>query len=276
MTSIVIVNYKNPPLLRLCLSSLKRVLSANFKHEIIVVDIASSPETRNTAREFPEVKLTAFKENIGYTKGVNEGIRVSAGDYVLILNPDMVPMAKSIEDLASYLATNTDTGLVGSRLLNFDGSAQNSCFRYYTPLTILCRRSCLGRTPFGKKILAKFMLTDKNLNETAEVEWLMGSAVMVSKKAAEKVGLMDERFFLYMSDVDWARRFWENGFKVAYYPHSEMYHYHRRGSRGYFGLLDVFINKQSRWHLLDALKYFSKRWFQSRKRGFETISTIWP
>ena len=262
MTSIAIINYKNPALLRLCLSSLKRVPSANFKHEILVVDIASSPETRNIAKEFQDVKLLAFKENVGYTRGVNEGIKASSGDYVLILNPDVIPMARSIEGLTSYLATNTDVGLAGPRLLNFDGSAQNSCFRYYTPLTILCRRSPLGRTFIGKKILNKFMMADKDLNEPAEVEWLMGSAVMVSKKAANKVGLLDEKFFLYMSDVDWARRFWENGFKVAYFPRSEMYHYHKRGSKGRFGPLDIFLNKQSHLHLIDALKYFHKYGFK--------------
>ncbi|OGN08190.1 MAG: hypothetical protein A3J46_00950 [Candidatus Yanofskybacteria bacterium RIFCSPHIGHO2_02_FULL_41_11] len=258
MTSIVIVNHKNPALLRLCLSSLKKVLSLNFKHEILVIDIATSPETRNVVREFQEVKLSAFQDNIGYTRGVNEGIKDSSGDYILILNPDVVPMARSIEDLTSYLATNTDTSLVGPRLLNFDGSTQNSCFRYYTPLTILCRRSLLGRTFFGKKVLNKFMMSDKNLNEPTEVEWLMGSAIMVSRKALGIVGLMDEKFFLYMSDVDWARRFWENGFKVIYYPHSEMYHYHKRESKGHFGLFDIFLNKQSRLHLIDALRYFRK------------------
>ena len=274
MTSIVIINYKNPPLLRLCLSSLRRVLSdadpashgslsaANFKHEIMVVDIASSPETRNVVKEFTEARLLAFKDNIGYTKGVNEGIKTSIGDYVLILNPDVVPMARSIEGLASYLATNTDAGLVGPRLLNFDGSTQNSCFRYYTPLTVLCRRSPLGRTSFGKKVLNKFMMKDKSLDKPSEVEWLMGSAVMVSRKAISKVGLMDDKFFLYMSDVDWARRFWENGFKVAYYPLSEMYHYHKRGSKGNLGPLDIFLKKESRLHLFDAVKYFKKYGFK--------------
>ena len=258
MTTIAVINYKNPALLRLCLFSLRRVLSANFKHEIVVVDIASTPETRNVAKEFPGVNIAAFKENIGYTRGVNEGIKASSGDYVLILNPDVVPMARSIEGLTSYMATNTDVGLAGPRLLNFDGSAQNSCFRYYTLLTILCRRSSLGRTPLGKRVLNKFMMADKNLKEPTDVEWLMGSAMMASRKATDKVGFLDEKFFLYMSDVDWARRFWENGFKVAYYPHSEMYHYHKRGSKGHFGPLDIFLNKQSRLHLFDAMKYFRK------------------
>lgn len=261
MTSIIIVNYKNPPLLRLCLSSLKRVLSENFKHEISVVDIASTPETRNIVKEFPGVNMLPFKDNIGYTKGVNEGIKASSGNYVLILNPDIVPMTSSIEKLVSCLVANTDVGLAGPRLLNFDGSCQNSCFRYYTPLTILCRRSPLGRTPLGKKILNKFMMADKKLDEPTETEWLMGSAVIISREAIKKVGLMDEKFFLYMSDVDWARRFWENGFKVVYYPESKMHHYHKRGSKGQFGLLDIFLNKQSRLHLVDALKYFYKYGF---------------
>lgn len=258
MTSILIINYKNPPLLRLCLSSLKRVLSADFKNEILVVDIATSPETRNVVKEFKDVKLSAFKENIGYTKGVNEGIKASSGDYILILNPDVVPMAGAIENLASYLMASADTGLVGPRLLNFDGSIQNSCFRYYTPLIVLCRRSFLGRMSFCKKILDDFIMADKKLDEPTEAEWLMGSAIMVPRKTAYKVGLMDENLFLYMSDVDWARRFWQNGFKVVYYPRSEMYHYHKRVSKGRFGLLDVFLNKQSRWHLQDAIKYFYK------------------
>lgn len=264
MTSIIVINYKNPPLLRLCLSSLKRVMSANFKHEILVVDIASSPETRNIIKDFPEAKLLEFKNNIGYTKGANEGVKASSGNYVLILNPDIVPMARSIEILTSHLATNTDVGIVGPRLLNFDGSTQNSCFRYYTPLTILCRRSPLGHTSFGKKVLNKFIMANKNLNEPTEVDWLMGSAVMVSRKAIDKVGLMDEKFFLYMSDVDWARRFWENGFKVVYYPESEMYHYHKRESAGRFGILDVFLNKQSKLHLIDAIRYFAKYGLNSK------------
>ena len=86
----------------------------------------------------------------------------------------------------------------------------------------------------------------------------MGSAIMVSRKALDAVGLMDEKFFLYMSDVDWAKRFWENGFKVIYYPQSEMYHYHKRESKGHFSLLDIFMNKQSRLHITDALRYFRK------------------
>lgn len=258
MTSILIINYKNPPLLRLCLTSLKRALTPNFKHEIIVVDIASSPETRNVVKEFPESKLVFFKENIGYTRGVNEGIKASVGNYILILNPDIVPLTKSIEELTAYLASNPKVGLVGPKLLNFDGSPQKSCFRYYTPLTVFSRRSFIGNTPFGKKIINNFIMGDKDLTKPIEADWLMGSAIMASKKAIEKVGLMDEKFFLYMSDVDWARRFWENDFRVIYFPYSEMCHYHKRESKGRLGPIDLFFKKESRQHFWDAIKYFYK------------------
>ena len=85
----------------------------------------------------------------------------------------------------------------------------------------------------------------------------MGSAMMTTKKALEKIGFMDEKLFLYMSEVDWAKRFWENGYKVTYFPDSQMYHYHRRGSKGKFDAFDI-VKKETRWHIIDAIRYFKK------------------
>ncbi len=287
--SIIIVNFKKPALLRLCLKSLERAVSRDLEHEIIVVDVASTHQTRTVVTEefLPilsptqsepqnrgssifqsnqndlgkigtKAKLLPFKENIGYTRGVNEGIKASSGEYCLILNPDVVPLKGSLEVLRNYLQENPDAGMAGPQLLNFDGTPQNSCFRFYDPFVIAYRRTFLGKTPWGKKKLDRFVMKDKDLNKTAEVDWLMGSAVMVSKKAAKKVGPMDENLFLYMSDVDWPRRFWENHYKVVYIPEAKMYHYHPRDSKGRLGVLDIFFKKELRWHIRDAIKYFNK------------------
>ena len=88
----------------------------------------------------------------------------------------------------------------------------------------------------------------------------MGSAMLVSRSAVEKVGIMDERFFMYMEDVDWCRRFWENGFKVIYYPLSIMNHYHGNGSDkgGFF--YSIFFNRLTWIHISSAIKYFLKYW----------------
>jgi hypothetical protein len=145
MLSIIIVNYKNPPLLRLCLKSLVRTVSADLDYEVIVVDSQTSIETQNVVAEefaplFKRITLLPYQENTGYTRGVNEGIRHSTGDYFLIVNPDIVVLKGSIEKLLGYLTAHPQVGLIGPQLLNFDGSRQDSCFRFVTPLTILYRR----------------------------------------------------------------------------------------------------------------------------------------
>ncbi|OGN06149.1 MAG: hypothetical protein A2750_03635 [Candidatus Yanofskybacteria bacterium RIFCSPHIGHO2_01_FULL_45_42] len=257
LLSIIIANYKNPALLRLCLKTVKRELGRDFDYETIVIDSASQPETRNVVtHEFPDFKLLAFKENLGYTRGNNEGIKISAGEYVLILNSDVVLDRKNMEALLKYMTANPDIGMAGPKLLNFDGSKQDSCFRYYTPLTILHRR--IAHLPFAKKTIDRFLMRNVPLDKPFSVDWLMGSACLVSRQAIEKVGLMDEKLFLYFSDVDWARRFWENGYKVVYYPESVMYHHLHRNSKGRLGILDAFFKRESRWHIADAIRYFKK------------------
>lgn len=263
MLSIVIVNFKNPPLLRLCLKSLIQTLEPVFDREIIVVDVASSIETRNVISEFSGVKSVCFKENIGYSRGVNEGVKASRGEAMLIINPDVVPLRGSIEKMTDYIYKNERIGLLGPQLLNFDGSIQDSSFAFYGPLTIFYRRTFLNLLPWAKKELDRFLVKSKDKTQISEVDWIMGSALMTTRKAVNDVGLMDEDLFLYMSEVDWAHRFWENGYKVIYFPEARVYHYHRRGSKGRLDILDI-IKKETRWHIIDALKYFRKHGISAR------------
>ncbi len=260
MLSIIVVNFKNPALLRLCLKSLERTLSPKLNYEIVVVDISSEIETQNVVlEEFPKVKLLPFKNNIGYTKGVNEGINGSAGEYFLILNSDIVPLKNSIETLLNYMKKHKDVGLAGPQLLNFDGTPQQSCFGFYNAITIGYRR--VGYLPFKNRILGGFLLQGKDLSGIQPVDWLMGSALMARRDAINKVGLMDEKFFLYFSDVDWAKRFWENGYKVVFYPLVKIYHYHKRVSKRNSWIVDAFMNRQSQQHIKDGFRYLFKYGF---------------
>lgn len=264
MISIVVLNFHNPALLRLSLKSIVRSIAPGIDYELIVVDSESNLETQMVAREeFPQVLFLPHQKNLGYTRGINLGMEKARGDFILILNPDVVPLEGSIEKLMAYLEKNHNVGLVGPRLLNFDGTPQNSCFRFYTPLTIIYRRLPFAKLPFIQNIISRFLIEDKNKSQPICPDWLMGSAVMIRKSALEKVGLMDERFFHYMSDVDWARRFWNNGYKIIYYPLVKMYHYHQRSSRGKLGIFDAIFNKQTRWHIIDAIKYFRKYGFKN-------------
>lgn len=262
--SIIIVHYKSPELLKLCLDSVwKHLLLRGKNIEVVVIDSQAQSETEEMLLEkFPWIKYAPFKENIGYAVGVNEGIKIAQREHLLILNPDIIITAGAVEKMLDYMKDNPDIGLAGPLLLNFNGQPQNSCFRFYRPMTIAYRRTFLGKTCFGKKELSDFNLCDTDKSRIAFPDWLMGSAMLTKKKTLEKVGLMDERFKLYFEDVDWAKRFWENGYKVVYLPEAVMLHYHIRQSRAGFDFVDMFLRRETRWHIRSAVKYFFKHGFR--------------
>ena len=255
--SIIITSYKNPAVLRLCLESLKKnVLCENF--EILVLDSSTEEDLEMMMREdFSEIRFFPHKDNLGFLGLVNEGIENAKGSYYLILNDDIVIKNKSADILLEYLKNNPTVGIVGPKLLNFDGKFQFSCFRFYTPLIILYRRTFLGKLKFAQKRINYFLYKDRDHDKPMDVDWVMGSAMMTSRKAVGKVGLMDRTFFMYFEDVDWCRRFWENKYKVMYYPFAQMFHYHRKGSASQ-GLLKAAFNRLTRNHIQSVMKYFWK------------------
>lgn len=256
--SVVIVHHKNRELLKLCLRSIQKHLPMG-KMEVVVVESEAQPETEELLFEcFPWVKYIPCKENVGYAVGVNQGLKIAQGEYILVLNPDIIITAGAVEKMIKYMEDNPDVGLLGPKLLNFNEQPQDSCFRFYKPMTIVCRRTFIGKTKFGRKKLADFNLSSIDKSGPIFSDWLMGSAILTKKEALKKVGPMDERFKLYFEDVDWARRFWENGYKIVFFPKAVMLHYHIRRSRAGFGFMDVFLRKETRWHIQSAIKYFLK------------------
>jgi len=269
--SIIIVHHRTPELLKLCLKSLREVLISGHRkshgtcdvnkldYEIIVVDSTVSRKARDLIREnYSEIKYLPFEENLGYSRGVNSGIRNSSGEYILILNPDAIVTEGTIAELLDYMRKHPDIGMLGPKMLNFNGTVQRTYFSFYKPMTIIARRTFLGRFKPFKRALSDFLMADSDPNKIQTSDWLMGSAILVSRRAIEKVGGMDERFFMYFEDVDWARRFWHNDYKVVYYPKAVVYHYHQRESRSRLGLLDALFNKKTRWHISSAIKFFWK------------------
>lgn len=258
--SIAINNYKNPELLRLCLDSIKTNVQG-IDHEIIVADGATEETTEMMMREdFPEVKFFSFQKNVGMQALLRKGLEVSVGEYILLLNGDIIVTENAVKDMLDFIRADHNIGMVGPRLLNFNGTIQYSCFRFYKPITIFYRRTILKNFKFAKKHLAWFAMEEYDHLAPKEVDWLMGSAMLISRKALKTVGPMDKRFFMYMEDVDWCRRFWEAGYKVIYYPKASMFHYHGKGS-GKAGFLRSIMSNRLTWiHISSALKYFIKYW----------------
>lgn len=258
--SIIITNYRNPELLKLCLDSIKKYASG-LAYELIVADSATQEDTEMMMREnFSDVKFFPFKENVGFQALIKKGIGESVGKYLLILNGDIIVTPDSIGKMLEHIKSDEKIGMVGPKLLSFDGTLQYSCFHFYHPITIVYRRTFLGSFSFAQKHLDWFLMKDYDHSFPKDVDWLMGSALMISRRALEKVGPLDPGYFMYMEDVDWCRRFWENDFRVVYFPSAVMHHYHGKGSAKGGVIRSLLLNRLTWVHIFSAVKYFKKFW----------------
>lgn len=272
--SIVVNHYKEPQMLKLALKYIydwKDKYEKNGKiAEIIVTDSETMSETKEMMLDlYPHTTFLTEEKNIGFGKSVNRALNIAQGKYIFIMNADFViPKSQELNKLIDYLSENKNVGIVGPKLLNFDNTHQPSAFRYYTPRLIALRRTPLGKLPGSKKMLNEFMLHhhENLLKEPTEVDWLMGSALLTKKEYLDKIGGFDERYFMYMEDVDLCRRFWENKLKVVYFPDSEMYHFHGKSSQSK-NIFKSLGNKYTRIHLVSAWKYFKKHGLKTPRYG---------
>jgi len=255
--SVIIVNYNSAALTKACIESILSHPQPS-SIEIIVVDNGSQDSGASFLRaDFPDVTFIINKENRGLAAAVNQAVRTAAGDYFLLLNPDIVVLDDAISQLVAFMDANQKVGVSGGKLLSPNGQLQYSCFRFYKPLTVIFRRTWLGKTRWGQRENARFLMQDFDHAQVRDVDWLMGSCLMLRADAVKEVGGMDERFFLYFEDVDWCRRFWKAGWRVTWVPQARFSHFHQRSSRKHalFGLLS---NWAAREHIRSAVKYFSK------------------
>jgi len=256
--SVVITHHRDTVLLKKCLSALQKELKGVDSEIIVAVSECQKEVLEELKNDFSGVDFLLFEKNLYFVRLANRGLERAKGEYVLLLNDDVVVSDGSVKSLLDFLKNNSRVGLAGPKILYPNGENQQSYFRFYTPFVILCRRSFLGKLKVCRKINNRFLYKNKGgFLKIMEVDWLMnGAGIMARREDIEKVGLLDERFKHYFSDVDWARRFWQNGLKVVYYPEAIFYHHHKKSSGG--GMMSLLFNKMARMHLVDGVRYFWK------------------
>lgn len=257
--SIIILNYKTKGLLKQCLKGIG-LFNLPLECEIIVVDNFSGDGTEKMIKEeFREVRFIQARNNQGFSAGYNLGIKEARGKYLLLLNPDIAILNNAIMKMYEFMEANSRVGLAGPKLLNPDGKVQMSAMTLPSFWTPLYRRTFLGKLPFARKAMREYLMSDWDHKDNRSVDWVLGGCMIIRKEALDKVGLLDERFFLYFDDVDWCRRFWQAGWQVYYIAEAEMVHYHRRESAENPGLRGLF-SYPKRTHILSWIKYFLKYW----------------
>jgi len=229
--SICIVSHECRDLLAECLRSIEQH-SDGLSLEVIVVDNASGDGTVEMVRErFPEVRLMANEENLGFAGGTNQAMAAASGEVLLMLNPDTRVCEGALGHLVAFLDERPEAGAAGPAVYGPDGRLQHTCHAFPTLWLTLVAQLGLHRLMPGSRTFGAYDMTWWDHGRPRRVEWLSGVCIAVRRSVWEQVGRLDERYFMYCEDVDWCYRLSQVGYERWYLPGARIYH-HEAGSWG--------------------------------------------
>ena len=261
--SIIIVNYNVKEFLQNLLHSLQKSVSS-ITHEIIVVDNASDDGSAEFIREkFPQINLIVSQTNLGFSKANNIALKVSKGKFIFLINPDTIVSEDTITKMIEFLNEHPDAGIAGCKILNPDGSLQLACRRSFPgPWTSFCKVTGLSALFPKSKLFARYNLTYLDENSTYEVDAISGSFMMMKREVYEKIGGFDEQFFMYGEDLDLCYRIQKNGYKVYYFPGTQIIHYKGESTKRsgldetkyFYDAMNLFVKKHfSSFYLVEII-----------------------
>lgn len=238
------MNWNTRELLSDCLLSLQRTIDL-ARTQVIVVDNASSDGTAEMVRSrFPWVELIASSTNLGFAAGNNLAFSATEGRYVLFLNPDTQVNPGAIEEMTRYLDGRPEVGVVGTTLLNPDGSVQLSCHRFYSFWHTIKHNRLVDRIAGAREL--------SSINRGShprEVDWMTGACLMVRRSVLTSVGGFDPTFFVYGEEIDLQYRIKRAGWRVVYVPSSGVVH-HGGQSAKQAGIAASLHDYRGRWIFL--------------------------
>jgi GT2 family glycosyltransferase len=267
MVSVVIVSWNAKDYLAQCLESLATI-RGSVSLEVFVVDNASADGSPEMVRErFPSVRLIQTGANLGFAKANNMGIRQCKGRYVCLVNSDIKVLNQCIETLVSFCQAHPEAGMVGPRIMGGDGQLQRSCRGFPGLWNMLCRALALDAMFPQCAWFGGYLLPHWKHDVQKPVDILSGCFWLVRREALDRVGLLDEDFFMYGEDMDWCKRFWEEDWQVVYVPEAMAVHY--GGASSANAPLRFFIEQQRA-----DLHYWKKHHSRFAQRCYFLISVL--
>lgn len=220
--------------------------------EVIVIDNRSNDASAAIVSQYPSVHLHINQIRQGFSANNNRGMAMARGRYLLLLNPDTEVLPGALHGLIEFMEQHPQVGLCGAQLLFPDGSVQPSPRRFpsigsviarRTPLRIFLRESALNR---------RHLMLDVDHSQPFPVDWLLGACLFIRREVLESVGPLDEGYFLYVEDIDWARRMHTAGWQVYYVPTAKIIHHH-------LAVSDKKLLSRYMWlHLVSMVRYARK------------------
>lgn len=250
--SAIIINYNTPEMTERCIRTLIKTVD-DLIMEIILIDNASQKKLSAQVIENLGVKYIANEKNLGFAGAVNVGLSQAQGEYVLLLNSDIIVSSKSIDTLIQYLENNQKVGIAGPKFIHPDGYIQPSAGFFPTVWREILRFTSLWILLPGSTLLGNNLFTiNKFKNNAMLVDWISGGCMLIKKEVIEKVGLFDSKYFFGIEDWDYCWRTKLVGFDIAFVATAKIQHYHgySSGGRG-----SVF----STHHEKEGAKYFFEK-----------------
>jgi GT2 family glycosyltransferase len=248
--SIIVLSYNTKDLLQDCLQSIYDYLPEDF-FEVIALDNASTDESVEVLSQFKthheNFILIKNKENTGFGKGINQAAKVAKGEYLLFLNSDATLQDDSLKTLIELADKQPKAGIVGGQLLNFDKTPQRSAGKFYTltRVFLMLLRGDGAATHSNGRLQAELIATD----------WVSGGFMVIRKNLFDNLNGFDERFFMYMEDMELCYRVREMGYNVYTYPGAVAIHANHGSSNRSFAIQ----------HIYKGLLYF----FEKHRRPWE-------
>ncbi len=273
--SIIIVSYNTKDLtLKTINSLLLNLKKESFLYEIIIVDNNSSDKSTEAIEKIikknQKIILIKNKQNLGYSKANNQGIRIAKGKYVLFLNSDVLITNVKFNDILAYLDKNPQIGALTVKVLLSDNQLDWACHRGFPNLwNSLCYflklEAIFYHLPILNKIFGGYHLVEKNLNQTHEIDSPTGAFFLTRKNILNKIGGFDEKFFMYGEDLDLAYRIKSLGYKIIFYPKYQVIHLKYAS-----GLKknDIKIQLKTKKFFYQAMKIFYDKHYQKKYPNF--------
>ncbi len=269
--SIIIVSWNVADLLKACLTSILASPITPYTLEIIVVDSASSDDSvAMVEHDFPEVKLVAQKENVGFSRSNNIGLEAASGKYIFLLNPDTEIVGNALVQMLDYMNEHPVVGIIGPHTLNTDGTTQLTRRRF--PSVALGFVESTWLQAFApQKVLNDYYVSDKPDNGIFEVDWVQGSALLARREVYTQVGGLDEGYVMYSEEMDWCKRAKLAGWQVIYLGVADIIHHGGKSSEQVTARRHIHFQESK-------LRYFRKYhgWLTAQTlRIFLLTSYLW-
>lgn len=250
--SVVIVNYNVKHFIEQCLFSVLKA-SENIACEVFVVDNNSVDGSVTLIKEkFPQVNLIVNKTNTGFSVANNQALKIATGEYVLLLNPDTVVQEDTFDKILTFMDSHPDAGGLGVKMLDGQGNfAPESKRGLPTPEVAFYKMFGFSRFFPKSKRFGKYHLTYLSEDQLSEIDVMSGAFMLIRKTVLDKIGFLDETFFMYGEDIDLSYRIKKAGYKNYYFPDTQIIHYKgestKRSSLNYvvifYKAMAIFSNK---------------------------------